>query len=52
MFEMDNTKNNSAITDYNSKYPKYTHTSEKKRIRRVKGKLHQKTSISLTIPFP
>lgn len=29
MFEMDNTKNNSAITDYNGKYPKYIQAEEK-----------------------
>lgn len=42
MFEMDNTKNNFAITDYDGKYPKYIYKQKRKECKRVKRKLHQK----------
>lgn len=50
MFEIDNTKNNFTITDYNSKYPKYIHV--KRTEEEGEKKTSPKTSISLTMPFP
>lgn len=52
MFGVDKPENNSTITDYNGKYPKYIDKYTEKGIRGWKEKLHPKTSISLTMPFP